>query len=238
MLKVYEKKINCSKCKKLITQINLNRHENSCGSKNSSLKVPINYTGYCSICGKGYSKKGIATHIWRSHGEGKDHSPSKLGRKAWNKGLTKEDPRVAKSLVTKSKRSYPKKKKPNLTNEQRRNLSIRMSQNNPGGKSKWYSVNGIKVQGTWERDVAIQLTKLNILWRRCKYFEYCLDSKIKRYTPDFYLPDFNVYLEIKGHWWGKDREKMNIIQSTYPEVNFIILEKKEIDKLMLGELVW
>lgn len=59
----------------------------------------------CSYCNKEYSKKGICTHIWRSHTEKgieftKNHDPNigfKNGtRKAWNKGLTKEiDERVA-----------------------------------------------------------------------------------------------------------------------------------------------
>lgn len=30
----------------------------------------------CEICGKEYSKKGIGTHIWRAHGDGKNHDPN------------------------------------------------------------------------------------------------------------------------------------------------------------------
>jgi len=55
----------------------------------------------CPNCGKEYSKKGIGTHIWRMHGDGKDFKPS-LGNTPWNKGLTKEyDNRVAHSNETK-----------------------------------------------------------------------------------------------------------------------------------------
>lgn len=67
----------------------------------------------CTICGKEYSEKGIGTHIWRTHGAGQNHKPggSKLGRNAWNKGLDKSDPRIAKigkaiSLATKGKPGY------------------------------------------------------------------------------------------------------------------------------------
>lgn len=51
----------------------------------------------CEFCGKEYSPKGIGTHIWRTHGDGKDHKPivrGPTGRIPWNKGLTKDDPRI------------------------------------------------------------------------------------------------------------------------------------------------
>lgn len=48
----------------------------------------------CPHCNKDYSRNGISTHIWRSHGQGKDHNPNEKRKKdsyvAWNKGLTKE----------------------------------------------------------------------------------------------------------------------------------------------------
>lgn len=48
----------------------------------------------CPYCGGEYSEKGICTHVWRKHGEGKNHNPN-IGYKnktrvAWNKGQTKE----------------------------------------------------------------------------------------------------------------------------------------------------
>ena len=50
----------------------------------------------CPFCKKEVKEKGIATHIWRSHGNGKSHNPN-INRIAWNKGLTKEtDNRIKK----------------------------------------------------------------------------------------------------------------------------------------------
>lgn len=59
----------------------------------------------CPYCNKEYSRKGICTHIWRSHGDGinfkKNNDGYKNGtRKSWNKGLTIEDPRVKKTFET------------------------------------------------------------------------------------------------------------------------------------------
>ena len=48
----------------------------------------------CEICGKQFSKMGIGTHKWRTHGDGKNFDPNERIKKGlispWNKGLTKE----------------------------------------------------------------------------------------------------------------------------------------------------
>ena len=113
----------------------------------------------------------------------------------------------------------------------RRRLSERMSQHNPGGKSKWYEVSGKKVQGTWERNFALYCNENNIAWDRCKPWKYVLDGKIKSYTPDFYLPAFDLYVEIKGRWWGNDRAKMDAVIEQHPDKKILIIEKQEYSKL-------
>lgn len=51
----------------------------------------------CSYCDKYFSKKGLGSHIWRMHGEGKTFNPCK-GRKPWNTGLTKETSEIIAQL--------------------------------------------------------------------------------------------------------------------------------------------
>lgn len=171
-----------------------------------------------------------------------------LGHTPWNKGLTKEtDERVA--LMGKSVSATIQKQildgtyKPRrMGEESRKKLSERQSLQNSGGRSKWFEVNGIKVQGTWERDIAIKLTEMGINWIKPKtnnfIFKYEMDNKIRSYSPDFYLPEFDVYLEIKGYWWGRDREKMDLVLSQYPDKKIVIVEKKEFELIMGGEQVW
>ena len=65
-----------------------------------------------------------------------------------------------------------------------------------------------------------------------------MDNKVRSYTPDFYLEDYNVLLEIKGHWWGRDKEKMDIVLKTYPNKNIVVVEKLQYERLLQGELVW
>ena len=57
----------------------------------------------CPKCGKLFSIKGIGSHIWRMHGEGRYHefAPRKLSSTSWSKGLTKEtDVRIAKMSLS------------------------------------------------------------------------------------------------------------------------------------------
>lgn len=198
----------------------------------------------CSYCGKEYRIRGIYTHIWRKHGKGINFDSNNIGykngRMAWNKNKTKEtDERVSKNGMSVSKTFQEQIKngtyKPHHMSMQRRNeCSVRMSANNLGGKAKWYNVNDILVQGTWERDFALKLDSNKIRWSRGKAFLYIKNDKIKRYTPDFYLIDNDLYVEIKGHWWGEDKLKMKLVFLQNPSLKnrLIIIHKALYKEIM------
>jgi predicted nuclease of restriction endonuclease-like RecB superfamily len=63
-----------------------------------------------------------------------------------------------------------------------------------------------------------------------------MDGKIRSYSPDFYLPDYDIYVEVKGYWWGDDRRKMDIVIKSYPEVKFLIVEKDQFEQIKNGNL--
>ncbi len=130
----------------------------------------------------------------------------------------------------------------NHTEETKKKISEKLSINNKGGRSKWYDVADQRVQGTWERNVALKFEELGIKWRKLKtnhdVLKYEMDGKVKSYTPDFYLEDYDIYLEIKGYWWGNDKEKMRIVLETYKDKRILIVEKEQYEKILQGELVW
>lgn len=207
----------------------------------------------CLMCGEVGTNFAIKFHIFCHHTEkGKEFL---LGCKnrikstpAWNKGLTKEtDERLVKSGKTYSDRVKSGIIIPHFTGkthtiESCQQISEKLSINNRGGRCKWYEVDGVNVQGTWERDIAIKLKELGITWIKSKKKEYTLkyeiNGKIRNYTPDFYLPDYDVWLEIKGFWWGNDKEKMRIVKEQHPEKNIRIIEKEDFERILRGELVW
>jgi hypothetical protein len=123
------------------------------------------------------------------------------------------------------------------TAESKQKISEKLSINNKGGRSKWYMVAGQNVQGTWEQNIATKFEQLGIRWVKLKTnkdtLKYEMNGKIRAYTPDFYLPDYNMYVEVKGFWWGDDREKMQIVLDTYPDKNIAIVEKDEYEEIML-----
>ena len=193
----------------------------------------------CEFCNKEFkSKTSVIAHkircklnpnmkFWNTNkGKGSGHS-------AWNKGLTKEsDERIKKYSETFSKRS--KAGKYNLSRhhskETKELLSKKRSEylasaKNAGGFRDvgWYEVENINhkkyvVRGTWEYNVALKLNELNILWERNIYLNYFIDDVKKLYNPDFYLPELNEYIEVKGYFSEKDKIKMDAVLDQNPNV--------------------
>lgn len=193
----------------------------------------------CDLCDKEYSFKGIGTHVWRMHGTGKNHDPN-FGRVAWNKGLTKSDPRVLKNGQNIGKAQLGKPGKPH-TEATKQKISEALSGNNHGGRCSWFLVDGIYVQGTWERDFAIKLNDLGIKWEKVKKhaWKYQMHGRVRHYTPDFYLPEHDTFIELKGYWWGNDKEKMKFVLDQHSDKKLKIIQREEYEKfLMCGELVW
>jgi len=226
-------KIPCPDCGKSITTNNIGKHQNSKVCQNSKIiRIDefcqvLNGKYLCPHCNKEYSKKGIATHIWRTHGEGQNFTANNDGRTAWNKGLTKKtDNRVkansiASSIVFQNQISNGTYKKRIKGEEARKILSESQSIKNTGGKSKWFEVNNTFVQGTWERDCALKFCEFNIEWKKIKkdmMTIYQMEGKLKNYTPDIFIPSLDMTLEIKGFWWGNDEEKMQCVLNSNPEL--------------------
>lgn len=126
---------------------------------------------------------------------------------------------------------------PNIMgSEARTKTSVRQSTNNRGGRCKWFNIGGVKVQGTWEKNIAEKLIELEIAWRRPGIedsFLYELNGEIRRYTPDFYLPEFNYYLEIKGRWWGDDEDKMAAVMHQNPNHRIVLVHKLDYEESLM-----
>lgn len=54
----------------------------------------------------------------------------------------------------------------------------------------------------------------------------------RTYTPDFYLPEFDCWIEVKG-WWREDgKEKIKCFRKQYPQINLKIWRRKQICKFL------
>lgn len=88
----------------------------------------------------------------------------------------------------------------------------------------------ITVDGSWELKVVQYLDSLGVTWRRNKTrFKYLnLENKISHYTPDFYVEEWNAYIEIKGYETDLDRCKWKQF-----EEKLIVWKKKELKDLKI-----
>jgi hypothetical protein len=105
------------------------------------------------------------------------------------------------------------------------------------GRSKKYdyvseTAGKIKVDGTWELKVAIYLDSINVKWSRpVNRFKYIKpDGKESTYRPDFYVEDWDSYIEVKGYKTELDDCKW----SQFPK-KLIIWQKTELVKLGILE---
>jgi hypothetical protein len=97
---------------------------------------------------------------------------------------------------------------------------------NVSGRTPIIEYNGVKLKGTWEVETAKWLDRNNIRWTNViKGFEYEWENRIHLYYPDFFLIDFNRYIEVKGYERDRDRAKWKVVD------NLIVIKKDDISKM-------
>lgn len=183
----------------------------------------------CPHCDQEFSKFGIIGHVWRKHtNDGQKFKPGN-GKTPWNKGKSKKtDQRIKLYGETYSKRVKSgeiklwhvglTKETDERLNKMSKSLSKTINRKVSDGdwhysfsKTRSYKYKGISLHGSWELAYAKWLDDNEIRWERptlkTTSFSYTFEGKAKRYVPDFYLPDNDLYIEIKGYETEKDRAK-------------------------------
>lgn len=178
---------------------------------------------YCSIIVK--SRKMLHQHLCECE-EKKKLPVDSLGRTKIP-GIGKKSAETFKRKVENGEAFYKGHKH---TEEARQHLSsIRQKwlTEHPNHGVKWFTVNGIKVQGTWEKRFAEHLNDKGIVWRR----EKLKFKNTHYYTPDFYCPNENVYFEVKGFRRDRDIYKMYLVLAEHPELQIKMIEREQINNL-------
>jgi len=80
-----------------------------------------------------------------------------------------------------------------------------------GGEPRWSrptEYRGVVFDSTWEAAFAQRCDALSVKWVRPDLgFPYYWKGRPHKYYPDFYLPDYNLYVETKGYYSGVDFAK-------------------------------
>ena len=158
--------------------------------------------------------------------------PANHGRPAWNKGL-KGHPKCSR----KGRKGTP------LTDKQKARLSELAKERGFGGYqpnagfSKKFKVvdsygTAVCLQSTYELRCSELLHELGIKWVRPKALKY--DSK--NYFADFYLPEFDLYLDPKNNYKATlDKEKIEKV-CNQNNVKVIILLEKDLNVESIKQL--
>ena len=127
-----------------------------------------------------------------------------------------------------------------MSNEHKNKIKKSMMGKNKGKKSalfgkvapfiKRIKYKGIKMRSSWEVAYAKYLDKQGIKWQ---YEPKAFDLGNTTYTPDFYLPESDTYVEIKGRWFKDAKKKFNLFRKKYYSMNIILLMKQELLKLKI-----
>jgi len=165
--------------------------------------------------------------------------------KGWNKGFTKETHfSLKKSVQTFNQNLKIGKFKPSFLGKkisiEHRNKIIEFKKLSNFKFVKLFPIyskyenSELCVQGTWEKKYAEWLNKNNVLWTKKHELRirYTDDFGIKRYYhPDFYLPEINEYIEIKGYYPEKCKRKMELVVEQNPDKKLTMLMKVELTAL-------
>ena len=90
----------------------------------------------------------------------------------------------------------------------------------------------VEMDSSWEVACAEKLDELGIKWTRDSSLklEYRTEKlKLRNYIPDFYLPEYDIYLEVKGYWTDAAKWKMKDVMVRYPGKIKLLESLEEID---------
>jgi len=168
----------------------------------------------------------------------KGHSKGFSGKTPWNKGL-KGDPRCKSN---KGQYGYWNGKHHSEETKKLMREKILIRYENgwmpKAGRCKKINYNSpiageVLVDGNWELLLCKYLDFLNLTWyRNKKRFPYKhLSGKDSNYTPDFYVKEWNSFVEIKGYETELDKCKWSQFKEPLKIIKY--LEMKDIKKILV-----
>lgn len=244
-------KVCCLNCKSEITLLNFSKHylSKSClsGYKFSTLPKKQYDSLNCKYCNKLHKNGNSLINHERFCHYNPDRGESNFEKKGFQESLKNNHKRNNK--FTKAKQlNLPK---PIVTDETRKKLSIHSSKRiwteeqkenhskimlevakaNPNsysagnqGRCKTVEIDGIKLKGSWEVKYYLYCKENNIpVERPNNGFSYIWEGKTRTYYPDFYHPNYDIYIEIKGYETDRDRAKW----SCFPN-KLLVFKEQEI----------
>lgn len=227
--------ISCLDCKREISKSNFTKHLDS----TSCQKPRIKTIKICEFCCNNYTQSRHVSYC-------PDNPHRKFVKKSNQFTKAKESNTVfVVTDTTRQKLSLSSRSKTQSV-ETRQKISTKMkliAKQNPDTYSGQYNRGKVKLQecsngfvviGSWEKTFVDFCVSNSIQITQPKQgFSYIWEGP-RTYYPDFYLPTFDVWVEIKGVETERDRSKWCSLRNTHKQ-KLMVIDKKTIHDL--GQLV-
>lgn len=233
IMKTITKK-SCLHCSTEISSSNYVRHVSKCNGKGTwkqqeqAKKEQVKNTVYtCNLCNKEFTTaQALSGHTQRSHIL--RDKQSEYGTKG-NKILMEMASRGEISL------SHPH------TEEMKDHLSkvacSRLAKHSKYSKNIEYKP-GVILESSFEVRTAVILDSLSIKWDKVRQgYIWDDNGKTRRYIPDFYLPEYNIFLDPKNDYLiKKDKKKIDSAMALN-DIKVIVLSDTEISEKFIKDLL-
>lgn len=180
----------------------------------------------CTYCGKDFG-------VERSNNFHQIYCKQNPNKKTKSNQYSNPNYVTPSSVSEKRKQMMAKKNRVPWSDDRKRNHKLAMQNavmqhpdaytSSNRGRVKQVIYNGVKLHGSWELKFAQWCDRNDIEWEKnTKYFLYEWNGE-RRYFPDFYLPEYNSYVEVKGYETDRDVAKWN----AFPE-KLIVVKSSDI----------
>jgi hypothetical protein len=209
----YMKEYKCKYCSKITKPLGLAGHERLCPNNPNRKKEDH----------PSYGRKGTNQYI-KAKENGEEYVPSQKEIEARKiRSKKRNDIRWSKPGAS--------KKHSNAIKEAIKRNPDAYSKCNVSGRAMIYEYNGFKLKGTWELEVAKWLDRQGIKWTNdIEPFEYEWEDSIHLYFPDFYLEDYDRYIEVKGYQRERDLAKWSVVK------DLIVIKQKLIKQIIANQV--
>ena len=178
----------------------------------------------CNFCSKEYiSKIGLSNHQTRC-----PENPDRRIQALTEDGRRRLSEKIRKSNLARNNDPEFKERHRKAMQEAVRKYPESYTSSNRG-RTKQIIHDGIKFQGKWELEFYNWcVTNHIVVVRSNEWFEYEWNGE-RKYFPDFYLPEKDLYVEIKGYETDRDKAKW----ASFPK-QLKIIRKTDIDAIRSG----
>lgn len=102
----------------------------------------------------------------------------------------------------------------------------KVTKKNVEGRKFWSEKLQMAFRSNWEIELAEMLTELGIAFE----FEpkrFYFRAERESYLPDFYLPEFDCWIEVKGYMDQRSEKRVRLFKKYHKDSAFFLYEKEE-----------